>query len=101
MSKHTKTEIKNAEKDIQQKVNGLLKSVVKESKVKMKNYFKENTYAQEQHIKEGGGYFIPKDFLMALLMEAADSYSCAGCSDELKRKSKKHVRKISQKLYSW
>ena len=83
------------------KVDEILKDNMKYMKSKLKKYLKENTYAQEQHLKEDLGWSIPKDFVVALFEDAAEQYSCLGCSEPVKRKAKKNTRIIKSKLYVW
>ena len=94
-------ELKNAEKDLKKKVEEILKDNMEYMKSRLKKYLKENTYAQEQHLKEDLGWSIPKDFVVALFEDAAEQYSCLGCSEPVKRKAKKNTRIIKSKLYVW
>ena len=94
-------QLKDAEKDLKKKVDEILKDNMKYMKSRLKKYLKENTYAQEQHLKEDLGWSIPKDFVVALFEDAAEQYSCLGCSEPVKRKAKKNTRIIKSKLYVW
>ena len=93
--------IQIAEKDLKKKVEEILKDNMKYMKSKLKKYLKESTYAQEQHSKENLGWSVPKDFVVALFEDAAEQYSCLGCSEPVKRKAKKNTRIIKSKLYVW
>ena len=95
------TELRDAGIDIKKKVLEMMKLNEASMKKKLNKYLKENSYAQEEHLKQGGLYATPKDFLVALLEDAAEAYSCYGCSTPVRRRSKKNIRNIKYKLLYW
>lgn len=88
-----------AEKDLKEKVKILLADINKDGRRKLQDYLKENTYAQEEHIKEGMIWNVPKDFVIALLEDAIWNYSPILATKPAIRKHKKNVRNIKAKLY--
>lgn len=91
-------ELSAAEKDLQKKVTELLNTVNKKAKQNLKKYLKENSYAQETHLKEGMIWNVPKDFLIALLEEAIWDYSPTFSPTLIKRKSNKNIKTIKRNL---
>ena len=91
-------ELSVAEKDLQKKVTELLNHVNKKSKENLRNYLKENSYAQEQHLEEGMIWNVPKDFLIALLEDAIWQYSPTFSPTWAKRKSNKNIKTIKRNL---
>ena len=88
-----------AEIDLKEKVKILLADINKDGRRKLQDYLRENTYAQEQHIKEGMIWNVPKDFVVALLEDAIWNYSPNFAPIPTIRKHKKNVRAIKAKLY--
>ncbi len=93
------SELIAAEKDLKEKVYYLLTEINKQSREKFRKYCRENTYAQEEHLKELFTWGIAKDFVVALLEEAAFSHSNVFGTKIGIRKSKKNIRTIRSKIY--
>jgi hypothetical protein len=91
-------ELLDAEKDMVGKINLILDEFHKHAKKAVKEYCKENTYAQEKHLKHGLDFAIPKDFIVAILEDAAWQYSCMMGYPGY-RSHKKNTRIIKSKIY--
>ena len=92
-------ELSIAEKDLREKVSVLLNDIRTNAKEMLRDYLKENTYAQEKHLESGMLWNVPKDFVVALLEDAIWNYSPNFAPIPTIRKHKKNVRAIKAKLY--
>lgn len=92
-------ELSIAEKDLKEKVSVLLNDIRTHGKEMLRDYLKENTYAQEKHLESGMLWNVPKDFVVALLEDAIWNYSPNLGTRPAIRSHKKNVRMIKAKLY--
>lgn len=96
---HTPEQIAEAKEDFRKKVFSLLDSVHENAKNQTIKYLEEHTGAIDLHIEHGMIYDIPKDFLVALMEDAAWGYGPLGCTTSTIRRTKKNVRNFRRHIY--